>query len=176
MRPARLGTKNDCAGEDDHNLPDPTQAHSRRELHDSQSRKRVKYVHETRRAGNQEWLCWRRPLAIYPTNRAWVGPISDLNPMKRKICPLARDPNPIIQLSRPQTSHYTEWTTLYLFNDVPIISLVIWHCMINDGWFTDTNDWMTLLFQLHINCSVKFEDGWLTDLVISQFNEAISVT
>jgi hypothetical protein len=39
------------------------------ELHDSQSRETVKYNHESRKIRNQELLCWRRPAAIYPTDR-----------------------------------------------------------------------------------------------------------
>jgi hypothetical protein len=34
---------------------------------DSQSRQRVKYVHESRGTRNQESLCWRGPAAIYRT-------------------------------------------------------------------------------------------------------------
>jgi hypothetical protein len=34
-------------------------------LQDSQSRGRVKYGHEFHRTGNQEWLCWRGPAAVY---------------------------------------------------------------------------------------------------------------
>jgi hypothetical protein len=39
------------------------------ELHDSQRRGRVKYVHESCGTRNQELLYWRRPAAIYLTDR-----------------------------------------------------------------------------------------------------------
>jgi hypothetical protein len=33
-----------------------------------------KYNHESRGTRNQDWLCWRGPAAIYPTDRIqWVG-------------------------------------------------------------------------------------------------------
>jgi hypothetical protein len=40
------------------------------ELHDSQGRETVKYGHESRGTWKQEWLCWRGPAAIYPTDRS----------------------------------------------------------------------------------------------------------
>jgi hypothetical protein len=39
------------------------------ELHDSHSHKTVKYGNESREIRNQEWLCWWRPAATYPTAR-----------------------------------------------------------------------------------------------------------
>jgi hypothetical protein len=44
--------------------------------HDSQSRERVKYGHESRVTRNQEWLCWWGPTAIYLT---WSDLITLLN-------------------------------------------------------------------------------------------------
>jgi hypothetical protein len=41
-------------------IPCPTE-----ELHDSQNCETLKYGHEARK---QEWLCWRRPTAIYATD------------------------------------------------------------------------------------------------------------
>jgi hypothetical protein len=38
-----------------------------------QGRETVKYGHETRGTRNQQWLCWRGPAAIYPTDwKIWV--------------------------------------------------------------------------------------------------------
>jgi hypothetical protein len=31
---------------------------------------RVEYGHESRETGNQEWLCWRAPAAIYPNDQS----------------------------------------------------------------------------------------------------------
>jgi hypothetical protein len=38
------------------------------ELHDSQSREAQNYGHETRVSRNQEWMCWRVPAPINPTD------------------------------------------------------------------------------------------------------------
>jgi hypothetical protein len=45
----------------------------RGEMHDSQSRERVKYGHEFSETRNQERLCWRGPAAIYPTDRDHIA-------------------------------------------------------------------------------------------------------
>jgi hypothetical protein len=56
---------------------------SRFARHDSQSRERVNYGHGSWGTRNQQWLCWRGPAAIYPTDlptvnctREWYGTIT----------------------------------------------------------------------------------------------------
>jgi hypothetical protein len=41
-------------------------------LQDSQTLKTLKYDHESCGTRNQEWLCWRGPAVIYPTDRPTV--------------------------------------------------------------------------------------------------------
>jgi hypothetical protein len=38
-------------------------------LHDSQSRKTEKYGYESLRSRKQVWMCWRGPVAVYPTRQ-----------------------------------------------------------------------------------------------------------
>jgi hypothetical protein len=45
-----------------------TDAYEKVSVHDSQSRERVKYCHESRGTRIQEWLCWLGPAAICPTD------------------------------------------------------------------------------------------------------------
>jgi hypothetical protein len=41
-----------------------------------ESWKRTKYGHRFRRTLNQDWLCWREPAAIYPTDQPGGGGVS----------------------------------------------------------------------------------------------------
>jgi hypothetical protein len=64
MSPAGLGTKNDCAGEGQQQLPDKP-LHCFEWSEDIQNRQILKYGYESRGTQNQEILCWRGPAGIY---------------------------------------------------------------------------------------------------------------
>jgi hypothetical protein len=53
-------------------LASPTNPGSGSEHSCTQSHETVKYGHESCGTRNQEWLCWRRPRAIYPTDWEWL--------------------------------------------------------------------------------------------------------
>jgi hypothetical protein len=64
ISPAGPGTKNDCAGEDQQQFT--VSQSGKRVSRLSQSGETEKYGHGSRGAQIWEWLCWRKPAAIYP--------------------------------------------------------------------------------------------------------------
>jgi hypothetical protein len=101
-------------------------------LHTSQSRQTVKYGHVSYENWNQEWLCWRGSVAIYPTqvgwvewlpepsdNKIWLWVLRDSEP---RMIVLARTssnlPNQQTQCSLVHVYRHTERISVYILQTI----------------------------------------------------------